>query len=56
MEMFEGTDTPLPVPTSMLLSFSDMLQQYWYIFIGVFITIVISIKQALKVKSKAHNR
>ena len=50
MEMFEGSDVPLPAPTRLLLTFSDMLQQYWYLFIGGFILIVIGIKRALKIE------
>jgi len=50
MEMFEGSDIPLPAPTRLLLTLSDMLQQYWYLFIGGFILIVIGIKRALKIE------
>jgi len=50
MEMFEGGDTPLPAPTRILLSFSDILQQYWYLFIGGIILVAVGINQVLKVE------
>ncbi|HZK56790.1 MAG TPA: type II secretion system F family protein [Clostridia bacterium] len=50
MEMFEGSDILLPAPTRLLLTLSDMLKQYWYLFIIGFALIVLSIKQALKVE------
>ena len=33
--MFEGSDTPLPGPTKFLISLSDSIQAYWYIYAGV---------------------
>ena len=33
--MFEGSDTPLPGPTKFLISLSDSIQAYWYIYGGV---------------------
>lgn len=41
--MFEGSDTPLPGPTRLLISMSNSLQSYWYVYIGVVIALVASI-------------
>ncbi len=48
MEMFEENDIPFSVPTRVLLIFSDILQQYWYLFIGGLIIIIFIIRRALK--------
>ncbi len=50
MEMFEENDIPFPVPTRVLLIFSDILQQYWYLFIGGLIIIIFIIRRALKME------
>ena len=50
MEMFEGSDIPLPAPTRALLAFSDALKQYWYLFIIGFVLIVIGIGQISKIE------
>jgi type IV pilus assembly protein PilC len=41
--MFEGSDTPLPLPTQILIGLSDFLQSYWYIFIGIVALLVFGI-------------
>ncbi len=41
--MFEGSDTPLPLPTQILIGLSDFLQSYWYIFIGIIALLVFGI-------------
>jgi type IV pilus assembly protein PilC len=51
MEMFEGSDVPLPAPTRILLSFSGALKQYWYLFIGGIVILVVFVKQLLKLNS-----
>ncbi|HZK00790.1 MAG TPA: type II secretion system F family protein, partial [Tissierellaceae bacterium] len=33
VEMFEGSDTPLPGPTRFLIGLSENIQSYWYIYI-----------------------
>lgn len=50
MEMFEGSDVPLPAPTLLLLSLSDLLKEYWYLFIGGFVLLVFAIRRALKIE------
>lgn len=50
IEMFEEGSVLLPIPTRILLLFSDILQQYWYLFIVGLIIIVIGVRQVLKVK------
>ncbi|HPP31926.1 MAG TPA: type II secretion system F family protein [Soehngenia sp.] len=41
--MFEGSDTPLPLPTRILIGLSDFLKSYWYIFIGIVALLVFGI-------------
>lgn len=41
--MFEGSDTPLPLPTQILIGLSELLQSYWYIFIGIVALLVFGI-------------
>jgi Type II secretory pathway, component PulF len=41
--MFEGSDTPLPLPTQILIGLSELLQSYWYIFIGIIALLVFGI-------------
>jgi len=41
--MFEGSDTPLPLPTRILIGLSELLQSYWYIFIGIVALLVFGI-------------
>ncbi|HZK02040.1 MAG TPA: type II secretion system F family protein [Anaerovoracaceae bacterium] len=50
MQMFEGSNVPLPAPTRFLLALSNMLKQYWYLFIGGSVLIVIGIRRILKVE------
>jgi type IV pilus assembly protein PilC len=41
--MFEGSDTPLPLPTRILIGLSDFLKYFWYIFLGLVALIVFGI-------------
>ncbi len=35
--MFQGSGVPLPLPTRILMKFSELLQNYWYLFLlGIF--------------------
>lgn len=49
--MFEGSDTPLPLPTRILIGLSDFLKSYWYIFIGVVALIVFGISSYINSES-----
>lgn len=42
--MFEGSDTPLPWPTQFLLSMSDNLKSYWYIYMAAILAIIFMIR------------
>ncbi len=42
--MFESSDTPLPAPTRLLLNISDLLKNFWYIFIMVIAGFFLGIK------------
>lgn len=48
MSMFTSSGTELPAPTRLLLSISDALQNYWYIFIGIIVAIIVFMRQLLK--------
>ncbi len=48
ISMFEGSDTPLPLPTRILMSVSSFLTGYWYIVIGIVILTVIIVRRILK--------
>ena len=48
MEMFEGSDAPLPGPTVLLLGISDALKNFWYLFIAGAIVLVFGTKQITK--------
>lgn len=41
--MFEGSDAPLPGPTKFLISLSESLKSYWYIYGGVLVGLIIGI-------------
>lgn len=47
--IFESSGTALPTPTRILLSISGFLVNYWYIALGISITLIISIIMLLKV-------
>lgn len=49
--MFEGSDTPLPLPTRILIGLSDFLKSYWYIFIGLVALIVFGISSYINSES-----
>ena len=49
--MFEGSDTPLPLPTRILIGLSDLLQSYWYIFIGIVALLVFGITSYINSKN-----
>lgn len=51
MEMFEGSDTPLPGPTVLLLGISDALKNFWYLFIAGAIALVFGTKQITKLNA-----
>lgn len=40
IDMFEGSNVPIPGPTRFLLGFSDLLRHYWYIFLLAIVTLV----------------
>lgn len=46
--MFEGSGVPLPAPTRFLMSVSDAIRDYWYIFIAVIAGIVFLIRRITK--------
>ncbi len=41
--MFEESGTTLPTPTRILLTISDWLTNYWYLFIGVVLILIFGI-------------
>jgi type IV pilus assembly protein PilC len=43
--MFEGSGVPLPLPTRILMKFSEILKNFWYIHIIVFFAVVYGIKR-----------
>ncbi|WP_425448621.1 type II secretion system F family protein [Dethiothermospora halolimnae] len=43
MGMFTGSGVELPWPTKILLSISDWLQSYWYIFIGALLILIVGL-------------
>ena len=43
ISMFEGSGQELPAPTKILLGFSNWLSVYWYVFLGIILTIIIGI-------------
>jgi type IV pilus assembly protein PilC len=51
LSMFEGSGAPLPGPTKFLLSISNGLRQYWYIFLLALGVIVYIIRRYLKTDS-----
>ncbi len=46
--LFKEFDAKLPLPTRMLLSFSDFTQQWWFVIIGLFAVIGITLYLALR--------
>lgn len=42
--MFEESGTTLPTPTRILLTISDWLTNYWYLFIGIILALIFGIK------------
>lgn len=48
LNMFEGSDVPLPAPTRLLLTISNALQRYWYLFILGIIVIVYFIRRYIQ--------
>lgn len=46
--LFKSFDAPLPLPTQIVISMSDTLQEYWYLFLGGFAAIIVSFLQAKK--------
>lgn len=43
ISMFESSGQELPIPTQILLNMSNWLTEYWYIFLGAVIGIILSI-------------
>ena len=41
ISMFEGSGQALPLPTRILLGFSNWLSVYWYVFLGIILTIIL---------------
>ncbi|MBN1516552.1 type II secretion system F family protein [Candidatus Sumerlaeota bacterium] len=50
-EIFDGFGAPLPIMTRVIISVSDMLVNYWYIFVAVIVILVIFIWQWGKTRS-----
>jgi type IV pilus assembly protein PilC len=48
--MFEGSDTPLPMPTKIVMGASDFLVANWYYILTVIIVAAILLRQAIKTK------
>ena len=42
--MFESSGTMLPRPTLVLLAISNWLTKYWYLFIGIILTLILGIR------------
>ncbi len=42
--MFESNGTMLPRPTLVLLAISNWLTKYWYLFIGIILTLILGIR------------
>ena len=47
-EMFTSSGVELPGPTKLLMSISDALKNYWYIFIAVIGTIIVLFRRYIK--------
>ena len=47
MGIFEGKEHLLPLPTKILMALSKSLQDYWYIYIGTVLALVVGIKVVL---------
>lgn len=43
--MFEGSGVPLPLPTRILMKFSELLKNYWYLFLIGTIALIYGIKR-----------
>lgn len=41
VSMFEGSDSPLPGPTVLLINLSESIQTYWFIYLGIIISFTI---------------
>ncbi|MGM0378354.1 MAG: type II secretion system F family protein [Bacillota bacterium] len=48
--MFTSSGVTLPLPTRIVIGISDSLKNYWYIYIGVIVGLIISYKQFVKTK------
>ncbi|MGO3167701.1 type II secretion system F family protein [Senegalia sp. (in: firmicutes)] len=45
ISMFESSGAPLPGPTLVLLSISDVIKAQWYILLGLLIILIVSLKK-----------
>ena len=52
--MFEDFGSNLPLPTQILVNISNLLRDYWYVFIGAIIGLVVAFKQYKKTKKGAY--
>ncbi|WP_321392706.1 type II secretion system F family protein [uncultured Desulfuromusa sp.] len=47
-KVFAGAGAELPLPTRILMGISSFMQNYWYVLFGLFIVLIIAVKQGLK--------
>lgn len=55
VEMFEGSDVALPLPTRILMRISDLLRNYWYVAIGIIAAIVYTVRRYMKTVNGRYN-
>src|SRR5690606_20684923 len=46
--MFEGAGIPLPGPTLFVIFLSQLLQSYWYVFVGAIAAIIFGFRQVYR--------
>ncbi|MDR5658122.1 type II secretion system F family protein [Serpentinicella sp. ANB-PHB4] len=55
LEMFDGSDQPLPGITQLLLNISDLMREFWYILFGGIFAIVFGTKAAYETEKGKKN-
>ena len=55
-EVFAGFGAELPAFTQMVINLSEVLQEWWYIVIGVLVVFGFSVKQILKTSEAARGQ
>ena len=55
-EVFAGFGAELPAFTQMVINLSEVLQEWWYIVIGVLVVFGFSVKQILKTSEAARDK